>query len=411
MTSRASRLILPFFGAVQLVAITGDRLKQFCLVGMLGLLAPGSSIELLKLNLFSQVPMLLFTPVFGALLDRWNKPAAIVSACIVRALIVACVPFFFGVWPSLYAIYIAAFVLSIADLVFAPARSALLPAVVSAPQLLQANAVFWALGIVGALAGFLGGGWLFDFRSWQSGFHADSLVYVLAAALMLPVLFLHRDSAATTDPRPARGREGLRQMGRAIAEGARLIQKDRHIAICLISQCVLFAIGGVLSIIAVARVQEVAVDGRAFVLGVVAASLIVGLMVGSGIAGLFRERASLQRAISVGALLAGVAITGLGRTEGVTPLCIWAGLFGVSISPVFVITETMIQHHSPREFLGRVFTSREALIKAAYLAAAIAATVANAFFSKTTILTALGLFLALSGVILERASWLRTERE
>lgn len=411
MTSRPSRFTLTFFGAVQLVAITGDRLKQFCLVGMLGLLAPGSSVELLKLNLFSQVPILLFTPLFGALLDRWNKSAAIITACIVRALIVAAVPAFYDGWSSLYAIYAAAFVLSIADLVFAPARSALLPEVVSAPQLLQANAVFWVLGIVGALAGFLGGGWLFDFRSWQSGFHANALVYVAAAALMLPVLFTHAGTAPAGDQRPVRGREGLRVIVTAIADGVRLIRQDRNIAICLVSQCVLFGIGGVLSVIAVARVQEVAVDNPSFVLAVIAASLVIGLILGSALAGLFRDRASLQRTISVGALLAGVAITGLGRTEGVIPLCIWAGLFGVSISPVFVLTETMIQHHSPRGFLGRVFTSREALIKAAYLATAIAATVANAFFSKTTILTALGLFLALSGVVLERASWLRTEQE
>ena len=68
---------LQLFGSVQLVALFGDRLKQFTLVGMLGLLVPGSSFELLKLTLFSQVPILLFTPLVGSLIDRWNKPATI----------------------------------------------------------------------------------------------------------------------------------------------------------------------------------------------------------------------------------------------------------------------------------------------------------------------------------------------
>jgi hypothetical protein len=54
---------------------------------MLGLLAPGSTVELLKLTLFSQVPILIFTPVAGSLIDRWNKPATILGACVIRALL------------------------------------------------------------------------------------------------------------------------------------------------------------------------------------------------------------------------------------------------------------------------------------------------------------------------------------
>ena len=65
MTSTRRDVSLQFLGAVQFVALLGDRLKQFTLVGMLGLLAPGSSFELLKLTLFSQVPILLFTPLAG----------------------------------------------------------------------------------------------------------------------------------------------------------------------------------------------------------------------------------------------------------------------------------------------------------------------------------------------------------
>ena len=83
---------LHLFGSVQMVALLADRLKQFSLVGMLGLLVPGSSVELLKLTLFSQIPILLFTPLAGSLIDRWNKPAIIVGACVSRALLLLVVP-------------------------------------------------------------------------------------------------------------------------------------------------------------------------------------------------------------------------------------------------------------------------------------------------------------------------------
>jgi protein-S-isoprenylcysteine O-methyltransferase Ste14 len=91
-------------------------------------------------------------------------------------------------------------------------------------------------------------------------------------------------------------------------------------------------------------------------------------------------------------------------------MCIWAAVLGISISPVFIVTETLMQRASPRQFTGRVFAAREALIKAAFIAAAALATLVNTFVSKPAILVGLGLFLALLGVILERTQWLRLEK-
>jgi len=49
-------------------------------------------------------------------------------------------------------------------------------------------------------------------------------------------------------------------------------------------------------------------------------------------------------------------------------------------------------------------------IKAAYIAAAVLATAADAVVGKTGLLVGMGLFLALLGVILERTRWLRSEK-
>jgi len=396
-----------------LLAISADRLKQFSFVALVGLFSPGSSGELLKLNLFMQVPMLVFTPLVGELLDRWNKTDAIVSACIVRAALLLFIPPLM-VWShSLYALYAAAAILSLADLVFGPARSALLPELVGRPALHQANAALWALGVVGTLFGFIAGGWLFDYWSWEASFYANSVGYLAAAALMIPIVLLHR-----SPPRAVTADAGLRAtglvssariVGRSIADSIRLIRSDRHIAVSLTAQSSLFAMGGVLSVIAISRIQEVAPAGKALFLSIVAAALVVGMIVASALSSLFRTRVSVQRTISVSALLSGVAVTGFGRTETLVPLAIWAALLGVSISPVFIVTETLIQHKSPPDYLGRVFAAREALIKTAFLAAAALAAASNTVFTKPTILVALGLFLALMGVVLERTQWLRTE--
>lgn len=403
------------FSAVQLLAVSSDRLKQFLFISMVGVIAPGSSSELLKLNLFFQVPMLVFTPLVGALLDRWNKADSIVGACIVRAAILLAGPPLYALTGTIYSIYAIAAVLSVADLVFGPARSALLPEIVAPDRLLRVNAVFWVLGVLATLVGLLGGGWLFDYLSWQSSFYANSIGYLAAAVAMIPVVVIH------SRHRPARpaGLRGLdargpvaavRALAAAVADSVRLIHTDRHIGVSLTTQSALFAMGGALSVIAVARVQELAPpDTRAFFLAVVGASLVVGMTVGAGALGVVRGRVSVRRTVAVATIVSGVGIAGLGRAGTLMPLCIWAGVVGIAISPVFVVTETLIQHKSPPEHLGRVFAAREALIKTGYLAAAALGTLVNAFVSKSSILVSLGLFLALLGVVLERTRWLTTD--
>jgi hypothetical protein len=296
---------------------------------------------------------------------------------------------------------------------FGPARAAMLPEVVAPERLLRANAIFWVLGVIGTMAGLLGGGWMIDFLSWEATFYANSLVYLAAATVMVPVMLLvgQRRGTVAKEAREARGPvAAIREVVVSVADSVRLIRTDQHIAVSLITQSALFAMGGVLAVIAVARVQELApADERAVFLGVIGAALVLGMIVGSGVLALLRERVSVERTIAVATIVSGVAITGLGRTEHLVPLCVWAGVLGLAISPVFVVTETLIQRQSPRGHLGRVFAAREALIKTAYLGTAILATGANAIVSKASILVALGLFLALLGVVLERTRWLRTD--
>jgi len=410
MNHSRRNLTLASFGAVQLVALCGDRLKQFSLVSMMGLLAPGDSVQLLKLTLFSQVPILLLTPLAGVLIDRWNKPATIIGACVARCVLLLAVPAFYARSGSIDAFFAAALILSVFDLMFAPARSALLPEVVSADRLLATNATFWALGIAGTLLGFVGGGFLFDYFSWETSLLADSLIYAAAAILMLPVLLTHRTPPGMT-PGPARTlRGGLSFFATSLRDAGLLLRESRDLRASLLVQCGIFAVGGFMSVIGIAHVQQAAPPGHALFLAQVGASLIGGLLAGSALAGWFRERTLPARTVGVGAMLCGVAVAGIGRTESLVPMCIWSAVLGTALSPAFIVTETLIQHASPRTFTGRVFAAREALIKAAYIAAAVAGTALNQAVSQTSLLVGLGLFLALLGVILERTPWLKLEK-
>jgi len=406
------------FAVSQLVSIFADRLKQFSLVGMVGLVNSGSSLELLRLSLCMHLPMLLFAPLFGALLDKWNKSAVVLIVDVLRAALILTIPPAFIWTGSIYSVYAPVVFIAIGDLLFSPARSALIPALTTPQRLLQVNAVFWGLGIVGTLAGFALGGWLFDYRSWEASFHTIAAAYASAGIVMLPVLWLLRGgrlfsriSAANLSTSYPRLLAGVKSVNRSIRDGILLIKKNHFIAVCLIAQTVMFSLGGVMYVIGVARIQNLFPPGKTIYLSVITSCLLAGLLVGSWIASFFRDRTTSERTIAVAALVAGVSIVGIAATETILPLSIWAAILGLSISPVFILTETLLQTHIPEDFRGRVFSTREVLIKVAFLSSSIVATVVSAVVSKAVILTSLGLFLALSGVALERMKWLNIKSD
>jgi len=401
------------FAIAQLISIFGDRLNQFGVIGMVGKLEPGSSVELLKLSLFMYVPILFFAPLFGALLDRWNRAVVLIVVDAIRGVIVAAIPSLFLLMGNLYAFYLPVLLLSLANLLFSPAKTALIPELVSENRLLQANAVLWVVGIVATIAGFIMGGWLFDYRSWEWTFYADAGSYLLSAALLIPILLIPaagRAYPATRGDAPKRGAEllyGIRSFVFSIKDGVVLIRRNKIIGLNLGAQTAIFAIGGILYVIGIAHLQEVFPPGQTIYLSIAGVAGTAGLLLGAAVASVFRRRLSYHRTIAVGALLMGVGIVGITRMRETYSLAIWCTLIGISVSPAIILTETLLQKHVPKEFRGRVFSSREALTKLAFVGFSVIATVADAFFTKGAILTALGLFLALLGVVLERVRWAR----
>lgn len=402
------------FTLAQLISIFGDRLNQFSIVGMIGKVNPGSSTELLILALFTQIPVLLFAPLFGSLIDRWRKGAVMVLSDLLRAGIVLSLPTLFLHFDSLYAFYVPVALLSMANLMFSPAKSAVIPEIVEESRLEQVNALLWGVGIIGTISGFLLGGWLFDYHSWQLCFYADAMSYFLSVLLLLPLLYLPGKtptlgreldfSAATAYKHPY---IWIRNVGTSIKEGITIIKSNDIIGINLVVQTSLFGLAGVLYVLGIGYIQEISPRDKTMYLSITATCATVGLLLGSLIAGSYKSRLSNHHTLSIATILIGTSLIGIAKSETLLPLSIWAAALGTAISPVIVLTETMLQRYIPENFRGRVFSTREVLTKTAFLSLAMLATIINAFASKASILLSIGLFLALLGMLLERRKFLR----
>lgn len=408
------RLAFTAFTIAQFVSIFGDRLHQFSVVGMIGRIAPGSAVDLFLFALFGHLPILLFAPLLGGLIDRTNRALVLVIVDIFRGAIAAVIPLIFYWMGNLFAFYIPVFFLSIANLLFAPAKSAAIPEYFGRLKLLRINALLWGLGIVGTIGGFAIGGWLFDYRSWQLCFYADAASYGVSVVLLLPLLLLPRSASRETEPLPSDSTaEALRPPRPPVGylasfrDAFSLIRTDRRIAYGLAAQTALLGVFGVLYVVGIARLQEVLPAGRAIYLSAVAVSGTVGLLVGSAASTLLQNRVTINRTVCACTVLLGLALAGLSQGRSLAPLMAWTFVMGLAFSPIMVITETLLQTHTPNLYRGRVFAAREVGVKMSFLLMSFVGTLSAAVADKALVILVTGVFLAVVGVWFERRNCLR----
>jgi MFS family permease len=375
---------------------------------MIGRINPGDAVELYQLGLFSFLPVLVFAPLFGSLIDRSNKAVVLIVADLIRGGIVLLVPTLFYVMGNLYAFYIPVFLLSLANLWFAPAKSAVIPEIFGERYLLQINAWLWGLGIVGTLGGFLLGGWLIDFHSWEMSFYSDGVSYLISVVFLLPLLVAVR---ARRNERPKRMEtedgETVRSMIGSVREGLVLIRGNRPVAYGLATQTTLFGSLGILYVIGIAHIQSVFPPEKTIYLSIVASAATVGLLAGSALGAGLRRFLSVNPVIAQSTFLLALSCIGIARTDTLVPMIAWAIVMGLSISPLFIVTETLLQVSTPEAFRGRVFSSREVLTKASFLVMSTVATLATALVGKETIMISIGVVLAGLAVLLATKNFLK----
>jgi dTMP kinase len=109
------------------------------------------------------LPGLLLAPLFGPLIDRWNRKVVMVSCDLGRAALLAILPF----WTNVWGLVVVSFLIEILTLMWGPAKDASVPNVVRDPdQLPAAN----SLGLVAAFGMFPVGAILFGVLAAVSTF-------------------------------------------------------------------------------------------------------------------------------------------------------------------------------------------------------------------------------------------------
>ena len=298
--------------------------------------------------LATRLPWLVFSLQAGVLADAFDRRRLMVSANSVRALVAggAAVAVAFDVM-TLPALYVAAFVLGMCEVVFDNTSQAILPTLVPRDRLERANgnimgaqrviAEFVARPIAGALVGV----------ALSLPFAIDAVTAAISAALVATIPGVFRTAR---DVPSDRAREPMR---RQIADGLRWLWRHRLLRRLALALATLNGTSAAVMATYVLFAQEILLlDGLGFGLLLAAGSVggLLGSLLAPNVVVRLRSGPSLM-------LVVAVPIVGFGYTTVTSSPVVVAvafSVFGFTAMMWNVVTVTLRQTMIPDDLLGRV---------------------------------------------------------
>lgn len=365
----------------QLISALGDRIHQVALAYVVWD-ATDSAIAVGAVFLVATLPNLLFGPIAGALVDRWDHREVMIVSDLLRAGLVLLIPI--AAVTNLALAYPLVFLVTTVSIFFRPAKLAILPRIVSEDDLLPANSALWVGETFADIVGYVIAGLFVALLGSQLplAFWVDAVTYVASAVLIAsiavaPVTRTAASAAASAvadaagsiadaASGAAAGLGGaLRTFAGEIRDGWRFLRGDQVLlANTLQATVAQFMVGIVLALMPVYAASSI--DRGAFTdreaYGFLEGSIGAGNLIGGFLIGLVGTRMALGRMVIVGYVATG-AMVALLAIVGSLPLAIGVA-FGTGVGNLaFIIpSQTLFQRRVPSELMGRVLSLRFSVV-------------------------------------------------
>ncbi|MEP6818723.1 MAG: MFS transporter [bacterium] len=342
----------------QVVSQMGDWFDTIALYTIiLNLTGSGRAVGLLLVARF--VPSFLVGSLSGVVADRFSRRSIMIVSDLLRAVVVLGFLFVRRA-DQLWIIYFLTVIQLALSTFFEPAKTAIIPSIVSDRELVAANAissVTWsAMLTLGAAIGGVVTGWF----GTDVAFILDAMTYLLSAALIASV---------RVPKRPPRVKSKL-TVGRALGitqtvEGVRYVKHRPRVLALLLVKPAWGLGGGILTLLAVFG-EKIFPVGRSAAtgIGVLFAARGIGTAVGPivarRIAGEGKKR--MQVSIGIAFLIGGAFYMAFGWATSFVVALIVLGLAHTGGSILWVFSTVLLQRGVEDNFRGRVFAAELALL-------------------------------------------------
>ena len=383
----------------QLISLFGDRIHQVALAFLI-LRATNSPIAVGGVFLVATLPNLLFSPIAGTLVDRWDHREVMIVSDLLRAGIVLLIPIAAVV--NLWLVYPLVFLVTTVSIFFRPAKMAILPRLVASDDLVAANSALWVGETFADIGGYVIAGLFVALLGSQLplAFWVDSVTYVGSAILIgsiaiapmarhlsgadakaaeteaevearaagsgqldLTTRLVGDTEVAASEPAPeeppAPGFLGELKEGWRFLRGEPVLLANTIQATA--AQFMLGIFIALTPVYASEAIKSASFDSTA-IYSFMESAIGAGNLVGGFLIGLVGSRLALGRMVIVGYVATGATVAALALTGN---LFLAVGLaFGTGVGNLaFVIpSQTLFQRRTPPELMGRVLGFRFSLV-------------------------------------------------
>ncbi len=381
----------------QLFSITGDRFTYLALAGLFfehSRTDPRASYAAL-LAVFANVvvaPVLLFAPFTGAWVDRHNLKHVLVVSDALRALLVLAIPILYSITRSTDVVFVLVFLLFTVNVVFLPAKSALLPEIVRSDQLLVANSLLAGAGILATAIGALAGGYIIDHWGWAFAMRLDAASYLISVAGLAMVAYHAGGHHARLAPVRIGGYLG------EVGAGWGFVRRSRAVAVGFVALAAVWFAGGVLHVAGNQHIQTMASAPGMSRLGALLFAIGVGSGIGTWWINTRGKRLPRAYVLGAGLALAGCTLVLFAMSRLFAVFVGSALLLGIFAAPALVLTETVLQEGTDLQHRARVFSLRDFMMRLTLLVSvSLSAWMVGLWGTRGTILACAAALLALGG--------------
>jgi len=370
----------------QTISQFGDKLDYIALIGIIGLFPESRTPFMLsQLAIFMTLPVLIFGPIAGVLLDRWHKKKVMVVCDALRMLCALLIPILFIAMRNIYPVFAVVFFMFLLTLFFNAARSAIIPNLVSKGLILKANSVINFVGRGATFLGMLAGGLIVDWKMWDKvigmagwtvAFILDAVTFGVSAVMLYIMKVRFAERPKTAQHLEARGflflvRGGLSKVLDDLKHAVHTIFKERNLGFAMSTIFLMIIAACVIYVLAIPTIQQEMAWGTSGV-GILAAIGALGLLCGAYLVGIFGHRFDLRILILICFILVGGALVLFPFLNQFWMFGLAIFIGGIAISPVFIGQDTLIHHHADEFVRGRVFSIREWILNCSFVVGALA---------------------------------------
>lgn len=371
----------------QTVSQFGDKLHHMALIALVGAGAAANTggLELAKLSVVFTAPVILFGPLAGALVDRWNKRLTMLVADAGRAVLVAIIPWLFIATGKLWPVYVVAFFVFLLGTFFNSAKMALIPELVTREQLLPANAALTFIGRIATVGGIVGGGIIIGMTYWRrfgwpdyaAGFYLDAASYVISVLTLVAIIAgtrrLDRSAQVAQPQHEPAGQEVKRALRHVVGDVRAtlgLVVRDPGLRFVFGSLVLLALFASTVYVAMTYSVQTVMGRGTRGV-GELGGILAAGMILGSLWVGTIGSRWNKPKTIMLCAALIGFMMVLGGVFFSFAMFAPVAFVGGVLLAPMMVSQDTLLHEYAPAGSRGLIFSTKDLIIGAVFMGSAL----------------------------------------